>query len=192
MVATAARSRAATVAEALLKDEGTRLAHSAAVARQVERVVGLLPERWLGAAIDAAWLHDIGYSSYLAYTGFHPLDGARWLRDHGWANGTCRLVAWHTGAIWEARLDGLAGQLAADFARPQDLPLAALTWADLTSTPSGERCDAEWRLAEILNRYPPGSIVHQATLASLPTLRSAVRRIEAALAAPRRVRAYPR
>jgi HD superfamily phosphodiesterase len=29
----------------------------------------------------AAWLHDIGYSPELAGTGFHPLDGARYLGD---------------------------------------------------------------------------------------------------------------
>jgi hypothetical protein len=29
----------------------------------------------------AAFLHDIGYSSVVRSTGFHPLDGARYLRD---------------------------------------------------------------------------------------------------------------
>src|ERR1700722_15670616 len=51
----------------------------------------------------AAWLHDIGYSPELADTGFHPLDGARYLRDveHG-DSSLCRLVANHSCAILEA------------------------------------------------------------------------------------------
>jgi len=33
--------------------------------------------------VAAAWLHDIGYAPELAETGFHPLDGARYLRRVG-------------------------------------------------------------------------------------------------------------
>lgn len=30
--------------------------------------------------VAAAWLRDIGYAPEVVDTGFHPLDGARWLR----------------------------------------------------------------------------------------------------------------
>ena len=33
--------------------------------------------------VAAAWLHDIGYAPELVVTGFHPLDGARYLRREG-------------------------------------------------------------------------------------------------------------
>lgn len=33
--------------------------------------------------VTAAWLHDIGYAPDLVETGFHPLDGARFLREMG-------------------------------------------------------------------------------------------------------------
>ena len=33
--------------------------------------------------VAAAWLHDIGYAPELVETGFHPLDGARYLRRQG-------------------------------------------------------------------------------------------------------------
>jgi hypothetical protein len=118
----------------------------------------------------------------MALTGFHPLDGARWLRDHGWRQETCRLVAWHTESLEEARRYGLDAALSDEFGQPAPLAAAALAWADLTTSPHGERWSAETRLADILCRYPPGSIVHEATRASLPALRRAVRTIEDLLA----------
>ena len=56
-----------------------RWQHVQAVAAQAER---------LSAASDvagnllvaAAWLHDIGYAPDLLDTGFHPIDGGRFLR----------------------------------------------------------------------------------------------------------------
>src|SRR6202047_674161 len=84
-----------------------RWAHTQGVARQA-RSLGPI----LGDDADlleaAAWLHDIGYSPELADTGFHPLDGARYLRDvqHA-APALYRLVANHSCAILEADERGL-------------------------------------------------------------------------------------
>jgi hypothetical protein len=44
--------------------------------------------------VAAAWLHDIGYAPGLAETGFHPLDGARWLRTAGFGDRLAGLVAY--------------------------------------------------------------------------------------------------
>lgn len=148
------------------------------MAAQIDLVVDLVEPEWRNAAKDAAWLHDVGYSKQLALTGFHPLDGARWLRDHDWPPETCRLVAWHTEPLEEARRYGLDTELIAEFGRPAHRAAAAIAWADLTTSPNGERWDADKRLADILCRYPPGSIVHEATRASLPALRRAMRTIE--------------
>ena len=57
--------------------------------------------------IAAAYLHDIGYAPELEDTGFHPLDGARWLRAQGQERLAC-LVAHHSGAWFEAEARGLA------------------------------------------------------------------------------------
>ena len=171
-------SSAAALATRLLLGVDTRLEHSAAVAAKISSVAHLVDPEWRSPIRDAAWLHDVGYSPHLALTGFHPLDGARWLRDHRWPAETCRLVAWHTEPLEEARLCGLDEALASEFARPSRLAAAGLAWADLTSSPNGECWDAEQRLTEILDRYSPGSNVHQATRSSLPALRAAVQEIE--------------
>src|SRR5690349_13818372 len=56
----------------------------------------------------AAVLHDVGYTPRLAITGFHPLDGARFLRDeHGAGERLTRLVANHSFALLEAEERGL-------------------------------------------------------------------------------------
>jgi hypothetical protein len=138
----------------------------------------LLEDRWKCAIVDAAWLHDIGHSPTLSSSGFHPLDGARWLRVEGFAEDTCSLVAWHTGAIWEARERGLEDQLLTEFASPPPSALDALTWADLTSSPSGDLVSPEVRLHEILDRYEPGSAVHRAIVTGWKYFLESTNRIE--------------
>ncbi|WP_372452290.1 HD domain-containing protein [Saccharothrix obliqua] len=60
-----------------------RWAHVRGVAKRTERAGGLLGlgDRELLKA--AAVLHDVGYAPELALTGFHPLDGARYLAGEG-------------------------------------------------------------------------------------------------------------
>jgi hypothetical protein len=170
---------APAVATGLIGGVGTRLAHSRRVAHQAGLAVAVLDAPWSGALLDAAWLHDIGYAPSLQITGFHPLDGARWLRSEGWPAEVCCLVAWHTRAGTEAALRDLSVVLAAEFPAPPELAQAALAWADLTSSPTGDCCEAADRLAEIQDRYPPGSVVSRAISANLPSLLADVALIEA-------------
>jgi hypothetical protein len=174
-------SPAAGVADRLLRDVGTRIAHSARVANQVDSTRHLLDGPWRSAILDAAWLHDVGYSELVASTGFHSLDGARWLRNRGWPDETCRLVAWHTAASTESTLRGLDHELKAEFAPPPPVAGAALTWGDLTASPRGERWSVSRRIFDILRRHPPDSVVHRAIVAALPELRDATRQIESQL-----------
>ena len=57
-----------------------RWAHTQGVAAQAASLARILGEH-ADLITAAAWLHDIGYSPAIAHTGFHPLDGARYLRD---------------------------------------------------------------------------------------------------------------
>jgi hypothetical protein len=170
------------LAAALLGNLESRFAHSTRVGYQARRVVGLVRESQRDVLLSAAWLHDIGYAEAIANTGCHSVDGGRWLRTRGWPDEVCQLVAWHTSSSQEAELRGLEAELRAEFAPPEPLSADALSWADLTSSPSGDECDAESRLAKILERYPPESIEHRATVAALPDLRRAVANIETRLA----------
>jgi len=171
------------LATKLLGDVGTRLPHTRRVASQSSVLSDLLDDGWSRAIVDAAWLHDIGYSHEVSNSGFHPLDGARWLRAEAFPEETCSLVAWHTGAINEARERGLEDELRAEFAPPPQYALDALTWADLTSSPTGDPVSPDLRLDEILGRYEPGSAVHRAIAAGRQGLLESAERIEHLLAA---------
>ena len=174
-----ANSAAVGLSGRLLSGLGTRWAHSVAVADRIGEISPRVEPVWRAPLADAAWLHDIGRSPTVAAgTGLHSLDGARWLHQHDWPDATCRLVAWHSAPLAEARLRALDDALVSAFDPPPALPLAALTWADMTSSPNGNRCSVDQRLADILARYPPESVVHRATVASAEELRAAVKLVE--------------
>ena len=73
--------RARELALATLAELPRRQAHVAGVARAAAEVVGKHAFAEQDEIIAAAWLHDIGYAEPLNRTGFHPVDGARFLRD---------------------------------------------------------------------------------------------------------------
>src|SRR3954453_7070897 len=69
----------------------------------------------------AAVLHDIGYAPDLAETGFHPLYGARFLRDRVKTDErVANLVAHHSCALLEAEERGLRAELAGEFPTERD------------------------------------------------------------------------
>ena len=174
--------KAMATASRLLARIGSRFEHTWAVARQAERARHLLPPPWREALVDAAWLHDVGYAPAISSYAFHPLDGACFLASEGWPAEVCRLVAWHTRAETEAALRGLTPELEELFPPPPARAQAMLAWADLTSTPDGERCTAAERLVEILGRYPADSTVARATLANRDALLEDAAFVESALA----------
>jgi HD domain len=171
-------ARAEQTARKLLQDPlPRRWAHVqgvAAAARTLTPVLGTEAD----LVTAAAWLHDIGYAPALAATGFHPLDGARYLRDVEHADPVlCRLVAHHSGAMTEAAERSLDAELAREFS-PARADLAdALTYCDMTTSPDGCRLPAEQRLAEIRARYEPGHPVSRAIARSAPELSEAVARV---------------
>ena len=168
--------RAALLSEELLSPLGRRWRHVQGVARRAGELALLAPPELRPTIVAAAWLHDVGYAPELVVTGLHPLDGARHLRPAEWPDLVVSLVAYHTGAQFEAEERGLASELA-EFAPPPDELLDLVTTADLTTTPDGEDVEPEDRLSEIFSRYAPGDPVHRAVSRSAHSLLAATERV---------------
>jgi hypothetical protein len=155
-----------------------RWTHSRGVARQA-RTLGPILGKDADLLEAAAWLHDIGYSPELADTGFHPLDGARYLRDVQQADDMlCRLVAHHSCAMIEAEERGLRRVLLRDFPPPPRGLAEALTYCDMTTSPDGNQLTVHDRLAEIGMRYGPGHIVTRSIERSSPALVMSAARVQ--------------
>ncbi|MFB7133852.1 HD domain-containing protein [Streptomyces sp. NPDC056237] len=176
---------ATQVAEAELSSTlPRRWAHTQGVAKRAVEVSQVLGQD-AGLLIAAATLHDVGYAPRLATTGFHPLDGARFLREeHGADERLVRLVANHSFALLEAEERGLREELADEFPLLEEpLLVDALVYCDMTTTPDGGRTTVEERVVEILGRYGGDSVVGRFIRRAAPEIFGAVGRVEAALAA---------
>jgi hypothetical protein len=159
-----------------------RWAHTQGVAAQAITLKSVLGKD-TDLLIAAAWLHDIGYAPDLVDTGFHPLDGARYLGDTSQADELlCRLVAHHSCAATEAAQRGLDRALLREFAPVGGELADALTYCDMTTGPDGQRLSVEQRLSEISGRYAPDHPVSRTLAYTAPELTRAVRRVQRRLA----------
>lgn len=169
--------RAWQVAQSRLSELVPRWSHVQGVAAAAERIRGRFDAERGNYLVAAAWTHDIGYAPSVRVTGFHPLDGARFLRDQDFPESVVSLVAFHSGAPEEASvrdIDGLS-----EFAAPDRDVLDALTFCDLTTGPDGSAVAARDRLNEVLARYGPDDPVYRAVNSSREDLLAAVGRVEA-------------
>ncbi|MER5598009.1 HD domain-containing protein [Streptomyces sp. NPDC002265] len=166
----------------LLRDSlPRRWAHTQGVAACAQTLALLVGDD-VGVLESAAVLHDVGYAPPLVDTGFHPLDGARYLRDtHAADERVVRLVANHTYALLEAEERGLRDELADEFPLLNDpLLVDALVYCDMTTTPDGRRTTPHERLKEILDRYGEDSVVGRFIRRAAPHIHASVDRVRAA------------
>lgn len=172
-------SGAEQLAESLLANAlPRRWRHSAGVAAQAERLLDRSGGNY-ELLVSAAWLHDIGYAAPLVDTGFHPLDGARFLRRLDLDARLINLVAHHSCARIEAKLRGVDRLLCEEFPQDASLPHDELCFCDQTTGPDGDAVDVTERLAEIRARYPVGDVVRQFVDLAEAELVAIVRRVEA-------------
>ncbi|MFI0789530.1 HD domain-containing protein [Streptomyces lydicus] len=171
--------RAYSLAESLLSEPlPRRWAHSLGVAERA-RSLGPILDGDASLMEAAAVLHDIGYSPRIASTGFHPLDGARFLRDQeGIDERVVRLVAHHSCALLEAEERGLREELETEFALERPALVDALVFCDMTTTPDGRSTSSRDRVAEIVGRYGPDTIVGRFIQRAAPEIHAAVQRVE--------------
>ena len=172
-------AEARRTARRLLGVGSDRWRHTAAVARRAGELAALLrvdPE----PLVAAAWLHDIGYAKALAVTGFHPLDGARYLAEQGWPTRIAGLVAQHSGAWYVAAARGLADALSA-YAGETGLTSDLLTYADQTVGPVGQPLTVRERNVEMLRRHGPDSANARVNVERLAFLEAVAVRVEACL-----------
>lgn len=171
--------RAALVAaEQLQVDLPRRWTHVRAVAETASEVSHVVPSDDRVLLIAAAWLHDIGYTPSIAETGFHALDGARWLLSAGFPQRLASLVAYHSCASYEAEVRGLADVLCGEFEQEQSLTADALWFADMTTGPDGQKMTVIERLAEIRSRYGSDHLVTKFWVPAEPVLLETIRRVE--------------
>jgi putative nucleotidyltransferase with HDIG domain len=160
-----------------------RWAHVQGVAAQARALAPMLGDD-ADLLEAAAYLHDIGYTPELDKTGFHPLDGARYLRDVEHADPRlCSLVAHHSCAGMEAEERGLVGDLNREFPRPEAVLEDALAYCDMTTTPTGHVVAVHERLSEIVERYGPGDVVTRFIRRAGPHLVNSVMRTQSRLCA---------
>jgi hypothetical protein len=142
------------------------------VAEQARRVAKVVPPTDRDLLVAAAYLHDVGYAPSLAVTGFHQLDGARWIRDHGPGGRLSRLVAHHSCAIFEAQIRGFLDVLVDEFEPEESATYDALVFCDITTGPTGEVVSFGDRISEIYERYGKGHEVTRALQLSNSSLAS--------------------
>lgn len=169
------------LARELLCGARDRWAHVQLVARTLHQILDAEPSREL--LVSAGWLHDIGYAPQLLDTGLHAVDGAAFLDRVGVPSEIVSLVAFHTGAEFEAEERGLVDALI-QFDRPPQEDLDVLILADLISGPTGQQMTVAERLDEIPRRYEPQHPVHRAVLRSRPYLQQCAARAAAVAAYP--------
>ncbi|MDA0160660.1 HD domain-containing protein [Solirubrobacter ginsenosidimutans] len=167
-------------AEARLSPLGSRWAHTLGVVHRAKGLAGTAPAADRETLIAAAYVHDVGYAPELEDTGFHPLDGARWLRSCGHER-LARLVAHHSGARFEAEARGLVDELDM-FPEERSVVADLLTYCDLTTDPDGHQVTLSARLAGIDSRYARDSDVSRGMRTAAGRLAALVRRAEREIA----------
>src|SRR6476646_9196098 len=166
----------------ILEEDPRRLQHCAGVAARAQALITTVPPSAAETLLAAEWLHDIGYAPQLRDSGFHPLDGAVYLRREGWPAPVCDLVAHHSGSRFVARIRGFDDRLR-EYGFVEDASSDALTVADNTTAPDGGVMMLDERLRDKLKRHGPETPNARANPERDDYIRAAARRVADRLAA---------
>jgi len=164
----------------LLEPLGARWRHTLGVVERAQGVGCALASNEADVLVAAAFLHDVGYAPKLRETGFHPLDGARFVRACGHKR-LAGLVAYHSSARAEAAERGLGRELL-EFVDERSGVSRALSYCDLTTDSEGRPTTPLERLRDVRDRYAPEAPERRALERSMPTLLEDARMVESMLA----------
>jgi hypothetical protein len=167
-------------ARGLLAPLPARWRHTLRVVEQAQSFRDVLGGDELEMLLAAAYLHDVGYAPQLTKTGFHPLDGARFVHKAGHAR-LAGLVAHHSASDAEADERGFAEELA-EFPAEDSLVARALIYCDLTTGPAGEEMGVSARLIELSHRLGEDDPTVRAVRREARRLSSVVSEMESLLA----------
>jgi hypothetical protein len=165
---------AAQQASELLTPLGNRWLHTQGVVKRAYQIANALNEEDRSTLIAAAYLHDIGYAPAIRQTDFHPLDGAYYLLSQHQER-LASLVAYHSGAEYEASLRGLDTALK-HIPREYSAVADALTYADMLIGATGQAVSFDERVKDIFQRYDDQAIVSQAMHRAIPALQATLER----------------
>ncbi|MCZ7589354.1 MAG: HD domain-containing protein [Gaiella sp.] len=167
----------------LLSPLEARWRHTLRVVDRAQSFRNVLDRDELEVLLAAAYLHDVGYAPDLAEVGFHPLDGARFVREAGHER-LAGLVAHHSASDAEAMERGFTEELA-EFPTEDSLVARALTYCDLTTGPNGEEVGVSARLLELGGRLGEDDPTVRAVRREASRLAAVVDEMESLLAAGR-------
>ena len=167
---------AAERANVLLSPLGNRWLHVQGVVQRASWIGQTFEEGDRLPLLASAYLHDVGYAPSLRVTGFHPLDGALYVRSCGYQR-LASLITHHFAARFEAHLPG-CDQFLHEFPRERSAVDDTLTYCDATTSPTGEQISLKERVSEIRKRYGEHDLDVQVLRLAMPHLALTVVRIQ--------------
>jgi hypothetical protein len=162
-------------ASTLLPPLGDRWLHVQGVVAKAQMLSQFLKDDDGNSLLIAAYLHDIAYAPSLVITGFHPLDGAKYIKPFV-STRVVGLVAHHTQARFEAEARGLLDELDV-FPNEKTLLSDALAYCDVLTDSRGNNVSLRQRREGVLSRYGPDHIVSRSFSLAYPYLCLSVARI---------------
>lgn len=167
--------------EGALSASPARVKHVLEIAKRVRESAARVSMRGMHSKIDldlaecAALLHDIGYWPPIAHTGFHPIDGARFLEQEG-EQEIPRIIVGHSCSPEEGELRGFPG-----ICSDPGLIAKLITYWDVQVQQGGAVVSYDERLQDILARYGTESIVGQANLKAKPRIETLLMEVKQVL-----------
>ena len=155
-----------------------RLRHILTVARKVRETAQQLSAKYpemdldVNVAYCAALLHDIGYLDALTVSGFHPIDGANYLRECGYPD-LAEYILGHSNSPEQATLLQIEGVVMSPH-----IIAKLITYWDIRVRQGGALVSYAERLDDIKTRYGVESQVWKSHLLAHDRISQLVQEIE--------------